>query len=196
MESALQTIANGDYLDHSVFWELAKFDTSHILDGAKLVGDQFSVTGEQLIKLKDEYINNQLSALRSQQMANAEALKGLDEERRELLEQLKLQKEIVAAKLSGTGVSNVEFVKAQSEINRINALIKQNEDGQAKYNEQIQYTNLLCELWSSKLGNTVDMTEALSKRQKKLNDEISTLNKEVDARLWRFYNSVKVKAMS
>lgn len=183
MESALQTIANGDYLDHSVFWELAKFDTSHILDGAKLVGDQFSVTGEQLIKLKDEYINNQLSALRSQQMANAEALKGLDEERRELLEQLKLQKEIVAAKLSGKGVSTVEFVKAQSEINRINALIKQNEDGQAKYNEQIQYTNLLCELWSSKLGNTVDMTEALSKRQKKLNDEISTLNKEVDARL-------------
>lgn len=183
MESALQTIANGDYLEHSVFWELAKFDTSHILDGAKLVGDQFSVTGEQLIKLKDEYINNQLSALRSQQMANAEALKGLDEERRELLEQLKLQKEIVAAKLSGKGVSTVDFVKAQSEINRINALIKQNEDGQAKYNEQIQYTNLLCELWSSKLGNTVDMTEALSKRQKKLNDEISTLNKEVDARL-------------
>lgn len=183
MESALQTIANGDYLEHSVFWELAKFDTSHILDGAKLVGDQFSVTGEQLIKLKDEYINNQLSVLRSQQMANAEALKGLDEERRELLEQLKLQKEIVAAKLSGKGVSTVEFVKAQSEINRINALIKQNEDGQAKYNEQINYTNLLCELWSSKLGNTVDMTEALSKRQKKLNDEISTLNKEVDARL-------------
>lgn len=183
MESALQTIANGDYLEHSVFFELANFDTSRILDGAKLVGDQFYVTEEQLIRLKDEYINNQLSVLKSQQMANAEALKGLDEERRDLLEQLKLQKAIVEAKLSGKGVSTVEFVKAQQEINRINALIKQNEDGQAKYNEQIQYTNLLVELWRSKLGDTVNVTEALEKRQKKLNDEISTLNKEVDARL-------------
>ena len=183
MQTALQTIANGDYLDSSTFWQLAELDTDGILNGAKLVGEQFSVTEEQLIQLKDTYINNQLSALETQQMANAEALKGLDEERRQLNEQLKVQKAIIEAKLSGQAISTPEVVEAQRQINNINSLIKKNEEGQAKYNEQVRNTTLLTELWRSKLGDTSDMTEALTKRQKKLNDEISALNKEIDGRL-------------
>lgn len=183
MQNALQTIANGDYLDSSTFWELAEFDTTAILNGAHLVGEQFAVTAEQLIELKDNYINGQLSALETQQAANIEALKGLDKEKRELLEQLKIQKAIVEAKLSGQPISTPEFLAAQTEISRINALIKKNEEGQEKYNEQVRNTTLLTELWKAKLGDTTDMTEALTQRQKKLNDEISRLNKEVDGRL-------------
>ena len=183
MEEALQTLANGDFLPQDKFWALMELDTDKIVSDIKMVNDQFAVSSEQLIQLKDNYINSQIQILKNQQIANAESLRDLDEEHRRLMQNLEVQKAIVEAKKAGQPISTPEFLQAQQEISRINSLIKQNEEGQAKYNEQVRNTNLLVALWSSKLGDTVDRTKALTSRQKKLNDEISALNKEIDARL-------------
>ena len=177
--SALQTLANGDGLSSADFWKLMELDTDKIITDISMVGDKYVLSQEQLIKLKDQYINKQIESL---EIANEE----LATKRKELattIEQAKAELSVVGAR----GMSNSTY---REEYKAASDAIKQGEKNLAEYDEQVRRNNILLNEWKNKLGDVVDYTEAATQKQKalndeikRLNDEIKDLNNEVDARL-------------
>ena len=169
MTSALQALANGEELSGTDFWGLMKLDTNKVLTDIKMVGDKFVLNEEQLIDLKDQYIQSQVESL---EMEN-ETLKTKQKELSTTLDQAQAELSVLGAR----GLANATY---REEYNAAAASIRNGKENLAEYGEQIRRNNLFIEQWKSKLGNTVDLTEALAAKQKKLNDEISALNKQAD----------------
>ncbi|MCZ2394983.1 MAG: hypothetical protein LC100_00400 [Chitinophagales bacterium] len=172
MTSALQTLANGDALSSTDFWNLMKIDADKVITDIQLVGDKFVINEEQLIKLKDQYINKQIDSLK----AENETLKTKQKELSVTLERAQAEVAVLGAR----GLANSSY---REEYNAAMQLIRQGKSNLAEYGEQIKRNNLVIDQWESKLGDTVDQTEALAEKQKKVNDEINALNKKADALL-------------
>lgn len=167
--SALQKIAGGDLLSGDEFWALAKIDTERVLDGAKLVGNQFKVSEEQLIQLKDTYIKKQIETIKAENADLAVKKQQTDE--------LIRQAELEVQALGRRGLSNSAY---RTEFEKANEQLRQSKQYSKEYGDSITRNNILIQQLNGSLGNTVDYQKALSDRQKKLNDEISRLNKEAD----------------
>lgn len=169
MKSALQTIAGDGLLSSDEFWALAKIDTERVLDGAKLVGNQFKVSEEQLIQLKDTYIKKQIETIKAENADLAVKKQQTDE--------LIRQAELEVQALGRRGLSNSAY---RTEFEKANEQLRQSKQYSKEYGDSIARNNILIQQLNGSLGNTVDYQKALSDRQKKLNDEISRLNKETD----------------
>ncbi len=176
MKSALQTIAGDGLLSSDEFWALAKIDTERVLDGAKLVGNQFKVSEEQLIQLKDIYIKKQIETIKAENADLAVKKRQTDE----LIRQAELEVQALGRRGLSNSAYRTEFKKANEQLNQIKQSSKE-------YGDSISRNNLLIRQLNSSLGNTVDYQKALVDhqkalfdRQKELNDEISRLNKEAD----------------
>lgn len=169
MKSALQTIAGDGLLSSDEFWALAKIDTERVLDGAKLVGNQFKVSEEQLIQLKDTYIKKQIETIKAENADLAVKKQQTDE--------LIRQAELEVQALGRRGLSNSAY---RTEFEKANEQLRQSKQYSKEYGDSIARNNILIQQLNGSLGNTVDYQKALSDRQKKLNDEISRLNEEAD----------------
>ena len=169
MKSALQSVADGDLLSSDQFWKLLEFDTQGVLSGAKLIGDQFKVSEEQLIRLKDTYIRSQIKSLEIEN----DTLKTQMQETQELINQAKV--EIQA--LGRRGLSNAAYRKEYQEALQ---LVVDSENRVKELGNQWQRNRILIAQYNSNLGDTVDRTKQLQEQQKKLQSEIDDLNKEAD----------------
>lgn len=169
LTSTLQTLANGEGLSSTDFWNLMELDTDKIITDIQMVGDKYIVNQDQLIKLKDQYINKQIDSLKFEN----ENLKAKQDELSVTIEQAKAEMSLLGAKGMSVDKYRKEYQEAENSI-------KQGEKNLKDYGEQIKRNNILIDQWSSKLGDTVDYTESLKKKQKELNDELTALNKELD----------------
>lgn len=169
MITALQNLSDGKSLSRSDFWNLMEFDTNKILTDIKMVGDGFVLNQEQLIKFKDEYIKQQVESLK----LDNQNLVTKQEDLKVTLEQAKAELSILGAR----GMSNAAY---REQYQKAYESIKQGEKNLADYGEQIKRNNILIDQWNAKLGDTTDKTKQLQEQQKKLTDEVSKLNEELD----------------
>jgi chromosome segregation ATPase len=167
MVSALQDLSEGKGIAANTFWQLVEFDTEGLLNGAKLVGDKFIITEENMIKLKDKYIQKQIDELKIKQ-ATFEIEKANYEQdvaRYEIeLARLTLEKKLMTSKEFQTTLRNLEMAK----------------EGAKAYGDQWERINWLIEYLNQTLGNTVDLQKQLETQQKQLNKELTALNKQLD----------------
>ena len=169
IKAALQTIASGDLLSSDDFWALAEIDTDKVLNGAQLINNQFKLSEEQLIQLKDTYIKKQIDTIKAENADLAVKKQQTDE--------LIRQAELEVQALGRRGLSNSAY---RTEFEKANEQLRQSKQYSKEYGDSITRNNILIQQLNGSLGNTVDYQKALSDRQKKLNDEISRLNKEAD----------------
>lgn len=169
MTTALQNLSDGKSLSRSDFWNLMELDTHKILTDIKMVGDGFVLNQEQLIKFKDEYIKQQVESLK----LDNQNLVTKQEDLKVTLEQAKAELSILGAR----GMSNAAY---REQYQKAYESIKQGEKNLADYGEQIKRNNILIDQWNAKLGDTTNKTKQLQEQQKKLTDEVSKLNDELD----------------
>ena len=169
ISSAMQTIANGEKISNSDFWEIMELDTDKIITDVKMVGSEYIINQEQLIKLKDQYIQKQIDSLK----LDSDNLNTKRKELKLTLEQAKAELSLLGAR----GMANAEY---REQFANAQATIKQGEANLKEYGAQIKRNNIQIKYWESRLGNTVDLTESLKKRQQELNDEIDKLNKDLE----------------
>ena len=179
MKSALQNVSGGGLLSSSDFWDLAELDVDHILDGAQLVGDQYRVTEEQLIKLKDTYIQKQIEQLRIQNQTLQDQIDGTNGVNDGLKKQLEYETLILEAQIA-KGVNSAGDARLVSESRaRINA-IKEQMKG---YGEEISRNDMLIKQLNGSLGNTVDRQKQLTDLTKNLQSQADNLLKAQEYRI-------------
>lgn len=170
MTSALQTLANGEGLSNADFWKIMEIDTDKIITDIKMVNGQYVLNQEQLMELKDQYINQQIASLETEN----QTLKTKKEQLQVTLDEAQAE----VALLGARGLSNSAY---RAEYQAALETIRKGKENLQEYGEQIKRNNIHIIQWEQKLGNTVNLTEALAAQQKRLNDEINQLNKDIDS---------------
>ena len=167
MVSALQDLSEGKGIAANTFWQLIEFDEEGLLNGAKLVGDKFYIAEENMIKLKDKYIQKQIESIKLSQKDNEEKYRSylLDVQTYEQ----KLRELPLTDKMYNTAA--YQRINQQLETARANA---------KAYGDAIERDRWLIEYLNQTLGNTVDLQKQLEAQQKQLNKELTALNKELD----------------
>ena len=164
--SALQKIAGGDLLSGDEFWALAKIDTERVLDGAKLVGNQFKVSEEQLIQLKDTYIKKQIETIKAENADLAVKKQQTDE----LIRQAELEVQSLGRRGLSNATYRAEYEKANEELSKGKQISK-------GYGDSIARNNMLVQQLNSSLGDTVDKQKAASELAKKAQDRVNAYAK-------------------
>ena len=172
MIKAIQTLADGDVLSSSDFWGIMELDTDKIISDIQMVGDGFVVSQEQLIALKDQYINQQIDSLKLEN-DNLETKKQtlsttIDEAKAEL------------SLLGARGMANAAYREEYQ--NALNT-VKQAEANLEDYGDQIRRNNVLIEQWKSKIGDVVDRQKQLTDELKKVQDYADNLLKAQEYRI-------------
>lgn len=167
MKTALQSVAEGNNLSSADFWGLAELDVDHILDGAQLIGDKFQVTEEQLIKLKDTYIQKQIEQLRIQNQALQDQIDGTNGVNEGLKQQLEFESLILEAQIA-KGVNSTGDARL---VNEQRARVNSIKDSMRAYGEEIERNNLLIKQLNGSLGDTVDRQQAINKLANKFQEE-------------------------
>lgn len=162
MVSALQDLNEGKGIAANTFWSLIEYDTEGLLNGAKLVGDKFYVAEENLVKVKDQYIQKQIESIELTQAQIATDYQAANE-------QVKMYERL----LSENEKNPTAYKKILGYLETAKANAKAYGDEWVRNNQLIQYLN-------QTLGNTVDLEKQLQAEQKALNKEITALNKELD----------------
>lgn len=174
IKSALQTIAGGGKLSDKDFWELAKLDTDHILDGAQVIEGQFVLSAEQLVKLKDTYIQKQIESVKLD-MEQAELGKKNAEQQARILES-----QINNWNFAQRNLNNPTY---RAEYNRLEANLKTAKDNAKQYGETWRFNNTLLMYYNSNLGDTVDRQKQLTDLTKNLQSEADNLLKAQEYRI-------------
>lgn len=167
MVSALQDLSEGKGIAANTFWSLIEFDTEGLLNGAKLVGDKFYITQENMIKLKDQYIQKEIESLKNTQTD----VKLQKDKYDELVSQYEL--EVAILQMRGTNPLSSEMITARNNLEKAKRAAKE-------FGDEWERNNWLIEYLNQTLGNTVDLEKELQAQQKALNKEITALNKELD----------------
>ena len=168
MVSALQDLSEGKGIASNTFWQLVEFDTEGLLNGAKLVGDRFVITQENMIKLKDQYVKKQIEEIAKRQaevMLNKEQYEQ-DVKRYEL--------QVATMRLSKENITNPQ------EYQRVVSLLETAKSGAKAFGDEWERNNWLIEYLNQTLGNTIDLQKQLEAQQKELNKQLTALNKELD----------------
>ena len=166
MKSALQSLADGEKLSSDDFWELSKLDTSGLLKDIKMIGNEFVLNEEELIKMKDTYIKKIIRQLEAQKQAAQTELDGIKNLE---YEELKLQK------IVEKGINSSADEKRYKEQNEI---VKQIKSNMKAYGDEIARNDLLIKTLNASLGDTVDLSEAMTKN---IDKQIDSLEKQIKA---------------
>ena len=164
--AALQTISNGEALTSTDFWNLMELDTNKVLSDISMVGDKFVVNQEQLIRLKDEYIQKQISSLEKEN----ETLRTKKEELKITLDEARAE----MAMLGARGLSNSAYVE---QFKQANESLANAEKNLQTYGRQIDSNNIRIEEWKRKLGDVANTQEVITKQIENLNKAADNLLK-------------------
>lgn len=178
MKTALQTLANGEKLSSDDFWNLQKLDTDGILSDVKLIGDEFVVNQQSLIKMKDAYIKKTVEQLKTDNQI-------LENKRKELnLEKAIDDAQIIIAKgINSSG--DVQLLENQKSIvEEVRRNIK-------AYGDEIKRNDLLIKMFNNSLGNTVDLSETLKKNLEKQVKSVESQIKGIENQVKAEQNNLK-----
>lgn len=171
MVSALQDLSENKGIAANTFWQLIEFDEEGLLSGARLVGDKFYVAQENLIKLKDRYVQSQIDSIRYQQVE-------IENQKKQYEEQVKLlQLRLNAWKFSEKPLTNVV---SRKEYEKLNSELENAKRGAKEFGDEWERNNWLIEYLNQSLGNTIDKQKELESMQKEINKQLTNLNKELD----------------
>lgn len=178
VESAMQTIANGDSLDWETFRELNwGIDVDHILGAFNQVDDGYTkLNGDisDLIALKDKIINQQIQTIQNQ-------ISG-EEGMTVRIAGIQADIEILEGKLSHS--------QSESDAKYYKGLIAEKKQDIKDINRTISDNNILIKELKRHLGDTVDHAEALNKQLEKLNEQLDEAQKKADAYVEAFTTKI------
>ena len=170
MKSALQSVMNGENISSDTFWQLAELDTNHILDGVKMIGDEFQLTEEQIISLKDTYIKKQMESIQLRQ-TELEQLKKSEE--MEVRQVQALLDKYSAMSLDAHNPNSAANRKAYDDLQNRLSVAKENVK---QYGEQWSLNAILLRQYNANLGNTANLLQSAEERAKKLQENADKLS--------------------
>lgn len=175
MKSALQSVMNGETISSDTFWQLAELDTDHILNGVKMVGDEFQLTEEQIISLKDTYIKKQMESIQLRQ-TELEQLKKSEEI--EIRQVQALLDKYSAMSLDAHNPNSAANRKAYDDLQNRLSVAKENVK---QYGEQWSLNAILLRQYNASLGNTADLIQAAQSQAEKLSEAfVGRIDKVID----------------
>lgn len=177
ISDALQSMVDGEALSSKDFWGLMELDTKHILTDIQMVGDKFVLNQEQLIALKDQYIDKQVESIELQN----EEIEKQKEQLINAIAQAKAELAILGAK----GLAK-EASDAQKFIQQAERALLELENQQRRNNALIDQTN-------SKLGDTANYLNKLKKELDELNNELDDYVSAFEYRIDRNINGLQAE---
>ena len=168
MVDSLEKIMGGEGLSSEDFWNLMKLDTDQILTDITMVGDKFVVNQEQLVKLKDQYIQRQIDSIHT---SNEELSAN-----KKIEDSLIRQYELTIERWNFEQ-KNLNNPQARYEYESVNAKLTEARQKSVDYGEQIRRNNILIMEWESRLGSVLDTQSAVTKQIEKLNQDADNLLK-------------------
>lgn len=173
IEKAMQTLAEGDYLDFDTFKELVwDMDADGVIQNIKQIDDQYKLSTEELIRLKDALIQKQKEQIT---LDTESAQKNIEQNKKQIAA---LQAEIDRQIASGIRSTGDEAI-----INALRTKMNELTDANAAFGDEIKRNNQLIQEYNRHLGNTTDISKVLEANISKLKDEISDLNDKADKML-------------
>ena len=180
MVSALETLRDNEGLSSEDFWGLMELDTDNILTDISMIGDKFVVNEEQLVKLKDQYIQKQIdsiSASNEELIINKRAEESLIRQYELTVERWNFEQK------------NLNNPQARYEYESINAKLAEAKQKSADYGDQIRRNNILIEEWRSRLGSVLNTQSAITKQIEQLNEAADNLLKAQETKIDQIIDS-------
>lgn len=163
MKESLQKLADGKRISSEDFWKLVEVDSDNLLSDVQMISDEFIVSEESLIKMKDAYINKIVEELKTQNKFSESELNRIEQENEGLKERLRLETMILESMIQ-KGINSSGDVEL---LNEQKAVIGSIKDKMKAYGDEIERNNLLIEMLNGSLGNTVDLSEQIKNNIKK-----------------------------
>ena len=160
IEKAMQSLANGDNISHDDFWAISELDVNNILQGVQAINGEFRVEGQQLQKIKDEYI--------------AGIVKGIEEKIAKTKELVKTTRKQLELELMSAKVNSASDARILKEK------IRPLEEALAEYDAEIARNNLLLSEFDTHIGNTVSALEAAQAAQAKADNMLKAYEYRID----------------
>jgi hypothetical protein len=172
MKSALQTLANGNGIDRDAFMDLYKLDDelgTKYLSPASFdsISGQFKVTEQQLIDLKDAYIQKQIQSIELKQIELLNAKKAAQEEVASIRAEMNTWSEM---RKNSHNPNYYQYVELQNQLETAEQKV-------VEIGEDWDRNNVVLQYYNGSLGDTVDRQQALNNLTKELNEEADTLLK-------------------
>lgn len=169
IQKAMQTIAGGEGLSSADFWGIKQLDTDNILQRIRQVGDTYILDQEQLITLKDKFIQQQIDSIK----AENDNLKIKRDELKTTIEQAEVEMSILGSR-GGADSAHRRWIEDARQ-----SIIKSKKNLE-DYGDQIRWNNMLIEEWNGKLGDTVDKTQLIKDLQAKADAAEKAMLKAID----------------
>lgn len=183
IEDALQSLAEGDYIEHDDFWDIVELDGDDIINTVRQVGKEYDLSANELIKLKDSIIEKQKEQIEADIAEAKSALSGAKIRLAAAKSELAIKESELAIKEKEHALDIAGSVFLQSykdDIASIKDNISSTEEEITGYERHIGKNILLIRELNSRLGNTVDMTESVKNNIDKIEDEVDELQKHAD----------------
>ena len=169
IKEALQSLAEGNYINHDDAWDIFELDTDNILNNISLINGEYELSAKELIKLKDSLINKQKEQLEAD---NAEAQSAIEVANIRLTaaqEELKIKEE-----------QHLLDVGSDPMLDQYRQNISDIEEEISGYERLISKNKFLIKELNYNLGNTVTLTDVIKNNIEKMNDEVSQLKEQAD----------------
>ena len=187
---AMKKLYKGEAIDSKSAWEILNLDNDRLLSDVRIdANSNYTFDMQQLISLKDKLIEKEI-ANQEEIINTAKVNKAAAEADIELAKkQLEVKRmELAAAKAPNSMATNV--AELDNEVNRLESGVSATQDAIDSYDYAIRNASLYSEELRKKLGDLSNNSEVLQakidglkKSLEQLKEELSTLNKEADARL-------------
>lgn len=177
IKQAMQSLASGETLSDSEFWDIERLDTTNILNGVKGVED---VTLESLQKIKDAYIESQITTVEGWIKASQKAKADFDAIIRANKQALSEWKFADKPMTDPAYRKQYEFLESE---------MRDAQKASDEYGASIKRDEILVRQLSRSLGNTVDIQKALNDQVTKLTNEAEKLLKAYENRVDEIINS-------
>lgn len=169
IKEALQSLAEGSYINHDDAWDIFELDTDNILNNISLINGEYDLSAKELIKLKDSLINKQKEQLEAD---NAEAQSAIEVANIRLTaaqEELKIKEE-----------QHLLDVGSDPMLDQYRQNISDIEEEISGYERLISKNKFLIKELNYNLGNTVTLTDVIKNNIEKMNDAVSQLKEQAD----------------
>lgn len=167
IEEAMQSMAEGELLDFDSMWEIYNMDTYGLIGMVKQVGDEYSMSTVDIIRLKDKLLSLMREELELEKEKAVQNKINAESELRQI------EKSLREAEGKFPTPNIMELKERQEELN------KEIYD----YNQLINKVNLSQEALNAHLGDTIDYTEKLQAQLDKYEEEVDKLQEQADAML-------------
>lgn len=167
IEEAMQSMAEGELLDFNSMWEIYNMDTYGLIGMVKQVGDEYSMSTVDVIRLKDKLLSLMREELELEKEKAVQNKINAESELRQI------EKSLREAEGKFPTPNIMELKERQEELN------KEIYD----YSQLINKVNLSQEALNAHLGDTIDYTEKLQAQLDKYEEEVDKLQEQADAML-------------